>query len=55
MRDYVCAAASSSQKGSHQETREMVMYDDDDIFWRWSCSRLLASETTPQSCVVVVW
>lgn len=25
-------AASSSQKGSHQETREMVTYDDDDIF-----------------------
>lgn len=25
-------AASSSQKGSHQETREMVTYDEDDIF-----------------------
>lgn len=25
-------AASSSQKGSHQETREMVTYDDDEIF-----------------------
>lgn len=29
----VCTAASSSQKGSHQETRDMVTYDDDDIFW----------------------
>ena len=28
----VYTAASSSQKGSHQETREMVTYDDDEIF-----------------------
>jgi len=29
----VCTAASDSQKGSHQETREMVTYYDDEIFW----------------------
>ena len=28
----VCTAASDSQKGSHQETREMVTYYDDEIF-----------------------
>ena len=25
-------ATSTSQKGSHQETREMVTYDDEEIF-----------------------
>jgi len=34
----VLTAASSSQKGSHQETREMVTYDDDEIFWLRLCA-----------------